>query len=68
MTDSEPPARVRWLSTLTTRPEIAIGLVCGGAALALQGPDAAVLWCVIGYFLGKSVQSTRRALVGVQTS
>jgi len=68
MTDSGHPVRTRWLSPLTTRPEIAFGVVCGGVAFALQGPDAGVLWCVVGYFLGKSVQSTRRALAGVQTS
>lgn len=35
-----------------------LGVFGGIVGLAVQGWESGVLWCLVGYFLGKSMQST----------
>jgi hypothetical protein len=42
-----------------------LGAVIGGTAGAIgAGPEAGLLWLVVGYFLGKTLQSAIRTLSG----
>jgi len=45
------------LSTLA-RPGLVFAALCGVVGAAVQRPERSVLWALVGYFLGKSVQST----------
>ncbi|WP_167837431.1 hypothetical protein [Halosimplex halophilum] len=45
------------LSSLA-RPGLLLAALFGAAGVALRGPERAVLWALVGYFLGKSIQST----------
>jgi Na+/alanine symporter len=49
-------------STVTTYPAFAIGAIAGVVGFVLQGAQGAVLWLVVGYFLGKTMESARRML------
>jgi len=33
-------------------------VLCGACGIALQGPESGILWLLVGYFLGKVLQST----------
>lgn len=56
------------LPSAATNPGLAVGVCCGVAGLALRGSEAAVLWFVVGYFLGKSLQSVFWTLTGGPTA
>ncbi|WP_459191727.1 hypothetical protein [Halosimplex sp. J119] len=59
---------MRTLRTLATRPGIVFGVICGAVGLGLQGPEGAVIWLLVGFFVGKSLQSTLWTLSGETTS
>ncbi|ELZ25626.1 hypothetical protein C475_09214 [Halosimplex carlsbadense 2-9-1] len=40
------------------RPGLLLAASCGAVGAAVQSPERAVLWALVGYFLGKSIQST----------
>ncbi|WP_123537520.1 hypothetical protein [Halosimplex salinum] len=56
------------LPSVATDPGLLVGLLCGAAGFALRGTEAAVLWFVVGYFVGKSIQSTVWTLTGGPTA
>jgi hypothetical protein len=39
-----------------------VGICAGISGVLLQGIETAILWAIVGYFLGKSVQSVLWAL------
>lgn len=45
------------LSSIPAHPGLAIGLLSGVVAAVLSGTQAGLLWFVVGYFVGKSLQS-----------
>lgn len=47
---------------------LVLGALCALAGVAFQGLEAGFLWLLVGYFLGKSAQSTVWALTGSATS
>ena len=51
-------------SSLTTRPGLALGALCGVVGLALGGPETGLLGALVGYFFGKSLRSVRRTVQG----
>jgi len=53
---------MRLLSSAAARLGLFSGLLCGAVGLSVSGPDAALLWGIVGYFLGKALQSTLRTL------
>jgi len=59
---------MRTVPSLVAHPGLAAGVVCGVAGVALQGVEAGVLWFVVGYFVGKSLQSIYWAVWGTHTS
>lgn len=56
----------RMRSVSVTMRYLALGLGIAGAVLgvAVHGVESGILWSLIGYFLGKAVQSTFRAVTG----
>jgi hypothetical protein len=56
------------LSAATSHLGVLFGGLCGIAGLAFQGIESAVIWSLVGYFLGKSVQSTLLALSSDHTT
>ncbi|WP_254824614.1 MULTISPECIES: hypothetical protein [Haloglomus] len=44
-------------SSVASRPGLVAAGLCSMVGLLLQGPDAAVLWALVGYFAAKSLQS-----------
>jgi hypothetical protein len=42
------------------RPGPVLAALCGIVAVAFHGLGTAVLWSVVGFFLGKSIRSTLR--------
>ncbi|ACV49331.1 hypothetical protein [Halomicrobium mukohataei] len=46
------------------RPEIACALLCGAVGFGLYGVESGVLWVIVGYFLGKSIESLFWTLTG----
>lgn len=55
---------MRTLRPALSRPGLVFGALCGVVGLALQGPDRAVLWLLVGFFLGKSLQSALWTISG----
>ncbi|MFB6142660.1 MAG: hypothetical protein ABEJ30_04880 [Halorientalis sp.] len=45
-----------------------LGVACAIVGFAVQGPEGSVLWALVGYFLGKSIQSTYWTIVGERTA
>jgi hypothetical protein len=56
------------LSPAETYPGVVLGILCAGVGAVLQGIDSSVLWGLIGYFLGKSIQSMLWTVTGDRTS
>jgi hypothetical protein len=53
---------MRILSSATRRLGLVIGFLCAIGGFVVSGPEAAVIWFVVGYFLGKSIRSMLRTL------
>lgn len=51
-------------SSVTSRSGLVVAGACLVAGLLLQGPDAAVLWALVGYFAVKSLRSVVRTWTG----
>lgn len=47
---------------------VVVGGLAGGVGVVFQGPESGVLWSLVGYFLGKSVQSMVWAVAGNRSS
>jgi len=56
------------LSSVTTHLGVVLGVLCAIGGFALQGPEGGVFWSLVGFFLGKSIQSTVRAFGGERTA
>jgi len=56
------------LSPAENYPGVVLGVLCAGVAAVLQGVEISVLWGLIGYFLGKSIQSMLWTVSGDRTS
>jgi hypothetical protein len=56
------------LSPVEDYPGVALGILCTGVGAAFQGVESGVLWGLIGYFLGKSIQSMLWSVTGQRTS
>lgn len=56
------------LSPAQHYPGVVLGLLCAGVGAVLQGIDGSVLWGLIGYFLGKSIQSILWTVTGERSS
>ncbi|WP_170092925.1 hypothetical protein ACAH01_16535 (plasmid) [Halomicrobium sp. HM KBTZ05] len=50
------------------RPEIACALLCGAVGFGLYGVESGVLWAIVGYFLGKSIESLFWTVTGGPSS
>ncbi len=50
------------LPSATRHLGLVIGLLCAIGGFVVSGPEAAILWFVVGYFLGKSVRSMLRTV------
>ncbi|WP_276259042.1 hypothetical protein [Haloglomus litoreum] len=44
-------------SSVQRRPGLVAAGLCSIVGLLVQGPDAAALWALVGYFAAKSLQS-----------
>ncbi|WP_181691249.1 hypothetical protein [Natronomonas sp. LN261] len=56
------------LPSATTHLGVVFGVLCAIGGLAFQGPEGGVFWSFVGYFLGKSIQSTVWAFGGEHTA
>jgi hypothetical protein len=56
------------LSPAQNYPGAVLGILCAGVGAVLQGVESSVLWGLIGYFVGKSIQSTLWTITGERTS
>jgi len=56
------------LSPAENYPGVVLGLLCAGVGAVFQGIESSVLWGLVGYFLGKSIQSMLWSVTGGQTS
>jgi hypothetical protein len=54
--------------SLMSHSGLVVGVVCGVVGAALQGVEAGVLWFVVGYFAGKSLQSIYWTVTGTHPS
>lgn len=59
---------MRTLRSVATRPGPVFGVICGVVGLGLQGPERAILWVLVGFFIGKSLESTLWTINGEATS
>lgn len=59
---------MRGVSSAVSHLGILLGPLCAIVGLAVQGPESAALWAVVGYFLGKTTQSTYWAIAGERTT
>lgn len=55
---------MKTLSSVVPHLGVVLGTLCAIAGFAFQGVEGAVLGCLVGYFLGKTVQSTIWAFTG----
>jgi len=56
------------LSPAETYPGVVLGILFAGVGVTLQGIESSVLWGLIGYFLGKSIQSMLWTVTGDRSS
>jgi len=56
------------LSPAENYPGVVLGIHCAGVGAVLQGSESSVLWGLIGYFLGKSIQSMLWTVSGDRAS
>jgi len=55
---------VQTLSPVVSRLGIVLGVLGGVVGLVVHSTEGAVLWALVGYFLGKSIRSTVRTVSG----
>lgn len=46
------------LSAIAARPGLGLGALGAAVGVSVQGPDQAIIWAIVAYFLGKAIQST----------
>jgi hypothetical protein len=56
------------LSSVEPRLGIVLGVLCGIVGVVLRGPESGLLAAFVGYFLGKSLQSTLWTFRGQRTT
>ncbi|MFB6195648.1 MAG: hypothetical protein ABEI80_05725 [Haloplanus sp.] len=56
------------LTSTVTRPSVVLGALSAAVGFAFQGAEGAVLWSLVGYFLGKSIRSTLRTVTPDRTA
>lgn len=56
------------LSFVESQLGIVLGVLCGLVGVALVEPESGLLSALVGYFLGKSVQSTLWTFRGERTT
>lgn len=58
---------MRSLTSVADYLGIVAGLLFGAIGLILHGGESVILWCIFGYFVGKTLQSlTRTASYSVE--